>query len=194
MEDDEKYRVRRLFRQLSKGDENALRFIYHSLKPIIDQYLLRFDNLDSYLSNAIKSELLEKIWDKRGHFAHEDTPIALMLGMVHKIALYRLRQKHDHTVSIINAHHKRSDLGADDILLSKEYQELLEKAIAQLPPGEKKIFKPKYEQGYSNDEIAAMLHLSKQTIKNEASRATMKIKQLLGLISLITIIEIVNSL
>lgn len=196
MDHEEKYRIKLLFRKLSRGDENALTAIFDHFSSYMGLYLRRFEGMDAYLLEVVKAELLETLWDKRDRFAHEDNPVALMMGMAHKIALYRLREMQQPTVSIIAANYKESDLHADDQLLSKEYVEKLHKAIALLPPQEQRIFKLKYMDKLSHDEIASMLKLSKQTVKNTASRASLKIKKSLGLglAFILLIIKIIKSL
>lgn len=194
MDNEERNRTILLFRKLSEGDEKALTAIYDSLGSSIAHYLRRLAGMDTYLLDVVKAELLETIWKKRECFAHQDNPVSLMMGMAHKIALYRLREKEKHTVPIANAIKKESGLRADDLLLSKEYGDELQKAIALLPPQEQRIFNYKYVEQLSNDEIASLLHISKQTVKNTSSRARQKIKEMLGLACLLTIIEIIKSL
>ncbi len=194
MDHEERNRTILLFRKLSEGDEKALTAIYDSFSSSIARYLLRLDGMDTYLLDVVKAELLETLWNKREYFTGQDAPISLMMGMVHKIALYRLREREKHTVSIATVIYKESNLHADDLLLSKEYEEELKKAIALLPPQEQRIFNYKYVEQLSNDEIASLLNISRQTVKNTSSRASQKIKEWLGLASVLTIIEIIKSL
>lgn len=61
-----------------------------------------------------------------------------------------------------------------------EYQELKhfsEKAIASLPKGQQEVFKLKFSEHLTAEEIAGRLHLSKRTVENQLYKATKKLKQ-----------------
>lgn len=62
----------------------------------------------------------------------------------------------------------------------KEVQELLEKAIQQLPSKMQLIFRMSREEQMTPAQIAAQLSLSVQTVKNQLSRATEKVRRLVG--------------
>lgn len=63
----------------------------------------------------------------------------------------------------------------------KEVQELIEKAIQQLPPKMQLIFRMSREEQMTPAQIAAQLSLSVQTVKNQLSRATEKVRRLVGI-------------
>ena len=63
----------------------------------------------------------------------------------------------------------------------KEVQELLEKAIQQLSPKMQQIFRMSREEQMTPAQIAEQLSLSVQTVKNQLSRATEKVRRMVGL-------------
>lgn len=63
----------------------------------------------------------------------------------------------------------------------KEVQELIEKAISQLPSKMQLIFRMSREEQMTPAQIAVQLSLSVQTVKNQLSRATEKVRRLVGL-------------
>lgn len=61
-----------------------------------------------------------------------------------------------------------------------EFQELKlfsEKAIASLPKGQQEVFKLKFTEHLTAEEIAHRLHLSKRTVENQLYKATKRLKQ-----------------
>lgn len=78
--------------------------------------------------------------------------------------------------------------GKEPSIYSDELHVLLEKAVALLPPQRKEVYKLKYQERLSYDEISARLNLSKNTIRNHMSRALEDIRAYLvqhaGLIGL----------
>ncbi len=63
----------------------------------------------------------------------------------------------------------------------KEVEELLEKAIRQLPPKMQQIFRMSREEQMPPAQIAEQLSLSVQTVKNQLSRATEKVRRIVGI-------------
>ncbi|AWO01830.1 hypothetical protein DLD77_09035 [Chitinophaga alhagiae] len=66
-------------------------------------------------------------------------------------------------------------------LALKEVQELIEKAIQQLPPKMQLIFRMSREEQMAPAQIAAQLSLSVQTVKNQLNRATEKVRRMVGI-------------
>ena len=62
----------------------------------------------------------------------------------------------------------------------KEYHQVLQRAIAKLPPKRKLIFRMNIENGLSYDEIAHQLQISKSVVKNQFYKALDYIRQYLA--------------
>ena len=56
--------------------------------------------------------------------------------------------------------------GADDTVLTREYQEFLRRVIESLPPRSREVFLLCREQQFSYDEVAAQLGISRNSVKN----------------------------
>jgi len=63
----------------------------------------------------------------------------------------------------------------DNVLL-KESQDLLAKAIAQLPPQQKKAFELSRIKGKKHEEIARLMNISKETVKKHVMEASRTLK------------------
>jgi RNA polymerase sigma-70 factor (ECF subfamily) len=68
---------------------------------------------------------------------------------------------------------------ADDLIIDAEYSQILRKAIDQLPPQRKLIYRLSREEGLTHNQIANALNLSKSTVKNSVMAATKSIKEFL---------------
>jgi RNA polymerase sigma-70 factor (family 1) len=69
---------------------------------------------------------------------------------------------------------------SEQYLAAKEYNQIILKAIDQLPPQRKLIYQLNKENGMNYREIAHELHLSKHTVKNQLSTAVRSVKNFLA--------------
>lgn len=100
--------------------------------------------------------------------------------MVNECLMKIRKQGNDYTKPIEEAW----DLGqSPDALMHMRTAEI-EALIAELPPGYRTIFNLYAIEGYSHDEIAAMLQISAGTSKSQLSRARALIQQKMKLIEL----------
>jgi RNA polymerase sigma-70 factor (ECF subfamily) len=58
-----------------------------------------------------------------------------------------------------------------DVFIESELQQKIKSALEKLPPRTREIFVLSRTKGYSNDEIADMLNLSKRTVETQISNA-----------------------
>jgi RNA polymerase sigma-70 factor (family 1) len=69
---------------------------------------------------------------------------------------------------------------SEQYLAAKEYNQIILKAIDQLPPQRKLIYQLNKESGMNYREIADKLHLSKHTVKNQLSTAVQSVRNFLA--------------
>jgi RNA polymerase sigma-70 factor (family 1) len=68
---------------------------------------------------------------------------------------------------------------SEQYLAAKEYNQIIQKAIDQLPPQRKLIYQLNKEKGMNYLEIADELQLSKHTVKNQLSTAIKSVRNFL---------------
>ena len=64
----------------------------------------------------------------------------------------------------------------EDKLVAREYGQIIQKAVDQLPPQRKLIYQLNREKGLNYQEIADRLDISKHTVKNQLSTALQSIR------------------
>ena len=72
-----------------------------------------------------------------------------------------------------------SDNTTDETVLAHESQQLISRAIKQLPPRQQLVFRLSKQEGMGRDEIAGKLHISPHTVKNQLADALKFIKAFL---------------
>jgi RNA polymerase sigma-70 factor (family 1) len=69
---------------------------------------------------------------------------------------------------------------SEQYLAAKEYNEIIQKAIEQLPPQRRLIYQLNRENGLNYQEIARELNISKHTVKNQLFTAVQSVRKFLS--------------
>ncbi|WP_315823170.1 sigma-70 family RNA polymerase sigma factor [Paraflavitalea speifideaquila] len=106
----------------------------------------------------------------------------------------RRKTKEGHFTQHLQAWFRESPTTPDQYLLFQESQALLRKAIDTLPAQQRQVYLLTRENGWSQDEIAQYLQLSKSTIKTHMARALAAIRAYLanhaqGILLLVAFLE-----
>jgi RNA polymerase sigma-70 factor (ECF subfamily) len=107
-------------------------------------------SLRSYLFTAVRYGVVDKI---RRKVTRQD----------YALALQSLAEQYDHSI--------------EQHLAAKELQQAIEKALAELTPRTKQIYQLSRNEYYPIEEIAQMLGLSEQTVKNQLTTALKHLRQ-----------------
>ena len=133
------------------------------------------------LAKDIIQEVFLKLWDQRNQLAsilnieawlYRVTENKIIDFLRKASADHRLREKiWNQLQQIVNE--------SEQYLAAKEYTEIIQKAIDQLPPQRKLIYQLNKENGMNYREIADELKLSKHTVKNQLSTAIQSVRNFL---------------
>lgn len=153
--------------KLIQGDENALTFFYNKYAQKV--YALAFYILkDRYWSEDVLQEVFVHFWDSREALRHDKDLWLILYVMTKQKSLNKLRtilryEKHKdyHWIEI------RENLSfQEDTLGFKDMKHMFEKALQKMTPTQQKIFQMSREEGLSHAEIATLLSISPNTVKN----------------------------
>jgi RNA polymerase sigma-70 factor (ECF subfamily) len=161
-----------LIRQLKNGDESA----YEMLFKEYYQLLVMFANkylFDIEASKELVQDLFVHIYEKRENLIINSS-----------LKSYLFRSVHNRSLNLINAlkiknkyveHIERTtSANANSIeneMNKTELEHAIYKAIGELPPKCRDIFKLNRFEGLTNSEIAEKLKLSKRTVETQISKA-----------------------
>lgn len=164
-------------KKLASGDHEAFHVIFEKYFP-----KTRF-----FISNIIKSDVIGeelaqdvfvKIWTNR----EELTKIKSFSSYLYRIAknmainyLNRkyLEEKYIQTQDNTNEKH----ISIEEDLYVKDLEILIALVVDTMPPQRKKIFEMSRYENIDNDEIAAILNISKKTVENHLNLALKEIKK-----------------
>lgn len=133
------------------------------------------------LAKDIIQEVFLKLWDQRNRLSsilnieawlYRVTENKIIDFLRKAAADNRLKEKiWNQLQQIVNE--------SEQYLAAKEYNQIIQKAIDQLPPQRKLIYQLNKENGMNYREIADELQLSKHTVKNQLSTAIQSVRNFL---------------
>ncbi|WP_162415693.1 RNA polymerase sigma factor [Cyclobacterium roseum] len=178
MSTENKYSVPELVGFLRQGDTSAFQQLYQRFAAKIfrtckKMYLCHED------AEEVVQEVFLKVWEKRERLDDSLSFNAYLLTIMRSSIFIRSRKQ------ALDLAYKQYQLNFSAQVTRNteeemEYQELKlfsEKAIASLPKGQQEVFKLKFAEHLSAEEIALRLHLSKRTVENQLYKATKRLKQ-----------------
>lgn len=170
-----------LLLQVAKGDESAFRQLY-------DRYRQKIFSLGMYLTHSevlseeIVQDVFMKVWEKRSQLtaisffnawlrtvARNTCSNYLRSLAIEKLALHEFALK-TNTVPI------SPEVGFE----TKEYEQILEAAIQQLSPQQRKVYLMSRRQGMKQQDIATELNISYYTVKEYMKLANRSVMNYLG--------------
>lgn len=183
-----------LLKRLAAGDQAAFTAIYLQYHGGIYTYLLKFTK-NPLLTEDLVHDVFLKIWEVREQLDIKSSFAAYLYRLARNAALTQLnrltlfdavRDEVMHRVSL--GIHEQSVMNAVE---HKQYEELLQRAIDNLPPQRREAFILCRQQGKSYEEAAALMNISRNTFKQHLSLAVKSIRDYLlehGNISLLMLL------
>lgn len=176
------------WKKIQNNDESALEKIYKTaLRPLV-HYAGEITG-QHHLAEEVIQDVFLNIWQNRSSLIVKGSFKAYLFQSVHNRALNVVRQQktRKESVNILNPEKTWqfiSDTYAlDDNLIEKIFSDeteiIIENAINELPEQCRKVFLMSRIESLKNEEIAAKLGLSENTIKTHIYRALQKISQVL---------------
>ncbi|MFD0763562.1 RNA polymerase sigma factor [Mucilaginibacter lutimaris] len=153
--------------EIGKGNEKAFASLFYAYHNQIAEYVVLL-TASTELAEEIVQDVFVKIWQNK-HKLHEvEKFTAYLFILTRNYTLNSIRKnvgdkkKQDaYNLSIVN---DEEVIALDDPLSDPENQNLIERAIAQLPPSQHRVFLLKQE-GRKNADIANELGLSAESVK-----------------------------
>lgn len=167
-----------LLRLLKHGDEEAYLQLYDRYHSGLYTWLLGFVKIPEFAQDIVQEAFL-KIWEVRGRL-NPDLSFPAFLYKISRNRAVKLLKKAAADEKLRARIHTYLQQSAEDPALKlqwQQYQELLHKAVASLPPQRQKVFRLCRQEGKSYEEAARELGISKNTVKEHMVAAVKDIKK-----------------
>jgi len=172
---------------------NRIKYLQDRIAAYDDQYAYKelFTSLYSYLyhfafsfvkskqpAEEILSDVFIKIWEKRSELGKIANLKVYLYVATRNIALnYVEKQKRDatHNIDEFTAGIKSLYFDPEQLMVTAEMMNLIQKAIEDLPAKCKMVFKLVKEDGLKYREVAEIMDISTKTVENQLAIALRKI-------------------
>ena len=161
-----------LLQQIAAGDEKAFRSLVNIYNPVLFPGINRIVK-DTDVSQDILQETYLRLWLYRDKMPTIENPRAWILKIAYRRAFTVLEvSKNQFKIKEgISRHISSSHVEIEKSLDFNTLNNLVKTAVSRLPPQQKKVYQFSRVEGYSQNEIAEMMGLAPQTVKNTMGRA-----------------------
>lgn len=168
----DQYLELQLFQQIAAGDETAFRSLINIYNPVLFPTLNRIVK-DSEVSEDILQETYLRVWLYRDKMPSIENPRAWILRIAYSRAFTFLQvSKNQFKVKEgISQRISGSYVEMEKSLDFNALNNLVQTAVSRLPPQQKKVYQLSRGEGYSQNEIAEIMGLAPQSVKNTMGRA-----------------------
>ncbi len=167
-----------LLQKVSVGDEQAFKSLFNTYRPNIYTTALRFTNNEAMAEDIVQDTFV-KLWINKAVLPTLDNFEGWLYTLAKNITLNVLKKKENYK-AYYQEQTKDALLrcfpAADYLVQDKEFQAMLQNAIARLPPKQQQTYKLAKEEYLKREEIALLLKVSPETVKWNLDQAMKSIR------------------
>jgi len=171
---------RELFARMATGDEAAFADIFFHYIPFLQPHIFKMTRSEEATQDIIHDTFIS-LWTRREKMPEVENFKSYIFTISTNKTYDWLKKEANERRAIAGArvrtmHFENTTEEAIDLNQSAEF---INKAVNQLPPQRKLVFKLSREEGLSHEEIAERLNISKNTVSNHLTEALRSIKEYL---------------
>jgi RNA polymerase sigma-70 factor (ECF subfamily) len=170
-----------LIRQLKAGSKDAFRSLFETFGPKIHAFAKSYLKNDEDAEELLQDVFL-KLWEIRASLDSTKN-IKSFLYKICVNQIYDLIRRKNIEQAYFDYSGQNYPSSCDNTWHDVIYNDMLnnlEILVAAMPEQRQRIFRLSKEEGFSNDEIAVQLNLSKRTVENQLYRAISFLKERFG--------------
>lgn len=151
----------------STGKEPAFRALFDSYSKRLFAFALSMTKSSADAEEIIQ-ECFIRLWVQWNNLPNIDSPEAYLYRMVRNRTLDHLRKisREKKMINQVWNNLSQPDRSLEELILTREYQQLIDQALNQLSPQKQQVYRLSREQEHSHEEIAAITGLSKSRVNN----------------------------
>ena len=169
--------IQELQARIATGDEMALSSLYNAYADKLFHFAYAIVH-SKEMAEEIIEDVFIKVWQKRSHIATIENFIFYLFVITKNISCNYLR-KYNRNKSIclneLSLPYYYINVSPEDLFITSETLQGINKAINELPPQCRIIFKLIKEDGLKYKDVAALLDLNIKTVENQMGIALKKL-------------------
>ncbi len=157
---------------LREHNQQVFDYVFHEYYSSLCYYASQFIENHKDIEDLVQ-ELFVTIWEK-GEQLYIDSSLRayLFVAVKHRCISHLRKQKsaekyEDYLKSVLETNHN----AVEQQYTERELREMIDQAVENLSPKCAEVFRLSREQGFSNQEIADQLSMSKRTVETHISNA-----------------------
>ena len=168
---------RELLTLASQADEQAFTTLFHLYKNKLYGYLFRLTESEM-LSEDIVQDVFLKLWNDRQSLYSIDNFGSYLFRMSKNQVINHFKRMAHETLIMAEIYGQNSfgHNETQDIIALKDVEKILNEILDKLPAQQKIVYHLSREEGRTHDEIANLLKISPNTVKNHIAQAMLKIR------------------
>lgn len=174
---DTPYNEEELLAFIAQGDELAFTRLFDNYRDRIYSIAFRITH-STTIAEEIVQDVFLKIWLRRARLIEVQNFNAYLFVVTRNHVYKALKQiaKNYELTAFTEKDLLAGDNDSAGLVMEKEYNSLLRKAIDRLPNQQKKVYQYIKEKGLKREEAAGLLHLSPETVKYHLAEAMKNIR------------------
>jgi RNA polymerase sigma-70 factor (family 1) len=167
-----------LLRRIADGDQAAFSEFFRRYFDQLYLIMLKYTNRHIDAEDIVQSVFI-KAWEKRQVFRDMENPLNWFFISARNEYLDRFRknrQSKQYQQYLIEVFSESDTSSPESIVTNKEYTQLYQQAIKNLPEKQQQAYLLSREKGLTYEEIAQIMHVEKSTVKEHIARAIKSIK------------------
>lgn len=151
----------------STGKEQAFRELFDLYSKRLFAFAFSMTKSSADAEEIIQ-ECFLRLWVQWNQLPQIDSPEAYLYRMVRNRTLDHLRKisREKKMINQVWSNLSQPDRSLEELILTREYQQLIDQAVSQLSPQKQQVYRLSREQEHSHEEIAAITGLSKSRVNN----------------------------
>jgi RNA polymerase sigma-70 factor (family 1) len=175
------FNEKELLQQVALGNEIAFRTLYNHYRSKVLTIAGKLLSAETEVLDVLQ-EVFVKIWVHR-HKLPEVDNFNAYLNTITRNHLYNILRRQAYEQAMLDelaAPAGNAAITQQDALDIKALKQLLLKSIQSLPPQQQRVFELSKLEGLKQEEIAALLQISRETVKKHLAEAMRNLRAALG--------------
>lgn len=169
----------KLLGELRDGDHEAYNVVYRHYRDLIVNFLFKLLRSRED-AEEIAQNVFMALWERRAELDPEKNVRTLLYTIARNAVMNQFkRQKVFEKYRKQSAADDTESLTAEDILIARERECLIEITVGKMPSKRRKIYEMSRQENLSNEDIAQRLDTSRQNVANHLSQALRQIRHAL---------------